>query len=162
MCQLIFLSQSEEDTERLGVAMADVVPGGTTIALFGTLGAGKTRLVQAVAGAMGVPRESVTSPTFVLCHEYVGKGTIFHFDAYRVHDEDEFVQLGVEEYFSSDGIVFIEWADRVAACLPTSRLDVHMEITANDERKISIVGLGVHQATVVRELARRLSVTFQE
>ena len=70
MCRLTFFSQNEEDTELLGSAMADVVASGTTIALIGTLGAGKTRLVQAVAVATGVPRESVTSPTFVLCHEY--------------------------------------------------------------------------------------------
>ena len=161
MCRLTFFSQNEEDTELLGSAMADVVASGTTIALIGTLGAGKTRLVQAVAVATGVPRESVTSPTFVLCHEYSAKGTIYHLDAYRVHDEDEFLQLGVDEYFGSDGIVFVEWADRVAACLPTSRLEVHFALTGKDARTITVIGLGDEQAAVVRGLAQRLNLTCE-
>ena len=62
--------QNEQDTERLGAALADVLPPRTVVALIGTLGAGKTRLVQAVATALGVPAGSVTSPTFVLVNEY--------------------------------------------------------------------------------------------
>ena len=59
----------------------------------------------------------MTSPTFVLIQEYHGRRTIYHIDAYRVRDEDEFESLGPEEYFESDGLVLVEWADRVAALL---------------------------------------------
>ena len=93
---------NEQDTERLGAALADVLPPGTVVALIGTLGAGKTRLVQAVATALGVPAGGVTSPTFVLVNEYrQGRVPVFHFDTYRLKDDDEFLALGPEEYFES-------------------------------------------------------------
>ena len=95
MSEFTFLADCEKETARLGKLLADVLPAGTVIALIGTLGAGKTRLVQAVAGALGVPREEVTSPTFVLVNEYVGgRLPVYHFDAYRLRDEDEFLELG--------------------------------------------------------------------
>ena len=111
---LTFHLENEQDTERLGAALAEVLPPGTVVALIGTLGAGKTRLVQAVAAALGVPRGSVTSPTFVLVNEYrQGRLPVYHFDTYRLKDDDEFLDLGPDEYFESDGLTFVEWADRV-------------------------------------------------
>src|SRR5688572_16392277 len=118
MTSLAFIAHEEADTKRLGAALAAVLPDGTTVALCGTLGAGKTRLVQAVAKACGVTGE-VVSPTFTLCHEYQGERTIYHLDAYRVRDDDEFLQLGVEEYFDSPALTFVEWGDRVINCLPS-------------------------------------------
>ena len=73
MNEFAFLAADEADTERLGAALAAALPPGTTVALIGTLGAGKTRLVQAVAAALGVPRDAATSPTFVLVNEYRGR-----------------------------------------------------------------------------------------
>src|SRR5687767_9230734 len=101
-CQ--FVARSLADTDRLGRALAEVLPDRTTIALCGTLGAGKTYLVQAIAAACGVPREMIVSPTFVLCQEYSGTRTIFHLDAYRLKNSEEFLQLGPEEFFQSSGL----------------------------------------------------------
>ena len=105
----------ERATAVLGAALADVLPEGTTVALLGTLGAGKTRLVQAIAEAAGVDRRQVLSPTFVLIQEYHGRRAICHIDAYRLHDNDKFLALGPEEYFEGDGLILVEWADRVRA-----------------------------------------------
>ena len=117
-----FIANNEHDTERLGAALAGVLPPGTVVGLIGTLGAGKTRLVQAVAAALGVPAGNVTSPTFVLVNEYRGgRLPIYHFDTYRLKDDDEFLDLGPEEYFDSSGLTFVEWADRVADLLPAKR-----------------------------------------
>ena len=92
--------QNEQDTERLGAALADVLPPQTVVALIGTLGAGKTRLVQAVATALGVPAGSVTSPTFVLVNEYrQGRLPVFHFDTYRLKDDDEFLRARAGRIF---------------------------------------------------------------
>jgi tRNA threonylcarbamoyladenosine biosynthesis protein TsaE len=135
---LVFLSESEADTERLGRALADAIPAGTVVALIGTLGAGKTRLVQAFAAAQGVPREEATSPTFVLVNEYQGRLPIYHIDAYRLRDEDEFIELGPEEYFESDGVTFIEWADRVADCLPLERLEIRCEAVGETQRRFTV------------------------
>jgi len=130
-----FTSHAEADTECLGAGLAEVLPAGCVVGLFGALGAGKTRLVQAVARGMGVAAGVVTSPTFVLLHQYLqGRLPIYHFDAYRLHDDDEFLELGPEEYFSAGGITLIEWAERVSRCLPTERLEIRIEAGGANER----------------------------
>ena len=137
-----FHSHSEADTDRFGAALAAALPPSTVIALLGTLGAGKTRLVQAVAVALGVPADAVTSPTFVLVNEYAGRLPVFHFDAYRLRDEDEFLQLGPDEYFESPGLTFIEWADRVESCLPRRRIEIRAEPTGETSRRFTTTALG--------------------
>jgi tRNA threonylcarbamoyladenosine biosynthesis protein TsaE len=145
---------NEQDTERLGAALAEVLSPGTVVALIGTLGAGKTRLVQAVAVALGVPREVVTSPTFVLVNEYrQGRLPIFHFDTYRLKDEDEFLALGPEEYFDSAGITFVEWADRVADLLPADRVEITIDVTGDESRSVAIRG---PTTLATDELSRRI------
>ena len=149
-------SQCEADTVRLGAALADVLPDGTTVALCGTLGAGKTRLVQAVAEALGVDRRNVTSPTFVLIQEYYGRRALYHIDAYRLRHQDEFLALGPEEYFQSDGLVLVEWADRVESCLPKDRIEVRIEITGPQSRRFEISAVGGRYPDVATRLQRRL------
>lgn len=137
----IFTAKNESDTECLGAAIANVLPTGTVVALIGPLGAGKTRLVQSVAAALGVAPGTVTSPTFVLVNEYTGgRLPVYHFDTYRLKDDDEFLNLGPEEYFDSAGFTFVEWADRVAALLPFERLEITIEPTSETERRFSIRG----------------------
>lgn len=150
MSEIKFNANSEEDTEKLAAALAGELPAGTMIALNGTLGAGKTRFVEAVATALGIERDDVTSPTFVMVQEYYGDKTIYHMDAYRVADDDEFIQLGAEEYFDSDGITFVEWAERVQRCLPPDRLEIRIEVTGDTEREFSIAAVGSLNDVVAR------------
>lgn len=142
MSEYQFTASSEADTFRLGAALAEHVPDGSVVALLGTLGAGKTRLVQAIAEGCGIERRDVVSPTFVLIHEYPGDRMIYHIDAYRLKDEDEFLELGPEEYFESDGITLIEWADRVEDCLPRERLEIRIEVTGAEMREFELVAVG--------------------
>jgi tRNA threonylcarbamoyladenosine biosynthesis protein TsaE len=142
MNELIFEAADERDTDRLGAALAAALPPGTTVALYGTLGAGKTRLVQAIAAACGVPREEVVSPTFVLCQEYHGTRTIYHLDFYRLRDADELRELGVEELLDADALVLIEWADRVAGVLPDERLEIEIEVTGPTSRRLIVRAVG--------------------
>jgi len=153
MTQFVFEAASEADTDRLGAALAAVLPPGTTIALNGTLGAGKTRLVQAIAAACGIQREEVVSPTFVLCQRYQGDRTIYHLDAYRLRDDDEFRELGPEEFFESDGLTIIEWADKVADCLPDERVEIDIEVTGANDRHFMVRGLGKQCEDVVASLS---------
>ena len=81
---ITFHANNEADTGRLGEILAGVLPAGTVVGLVGPLGAGKTRLVQAVAAASGVDVRDVVSPTFVMIREYSGRRPVFHFDAYRI------------------------------------------------------------------------------
>ena len=157
MDEYVFLAHDESDTRRLGAALAQALPAGTTVALIGTLGAGKTRLVQALAAGCGVPRETVVSPTFVLCQEYHGQRTLYHLDAYRLKDDDEFLELGPEEYFASDGITLIEWADRVLACLPPQRLEIHIEVVGDTARQFRLAAVGGEFSAMLNDLAAALS-----
>jgi tRNA threonylcarbamoyladenosine biosynthesis protein TsaE len=154
--QFTFRAAAEADTEQLGRALAQVLPEGSVVALEGALGAGKTRLVQAIAAACGVDRRDVVSPTFVLVHEYAGTRPIYHVDAYRLRDEDEFLQLGVHECFGPPNLVFIEWAERVANCLPEERIEITIRMPEGDVRQFEIVGRGARYSDAVEQLRGRM------
>ncbi len=148
-----FQANDERDTRRLGAALADVLPPGTTVGLIGTLGAGKTRLVQAIAAACGIPPDRVLSPTFVLCQPYQGNRTLYHLDAYRLSDDDEFLELGPEEYFESEGLTLIEWSDRVAACLPPERVEIRIEVVGEQARDFELTAWGSDYQGLSQQLA---------
>jgi tRNA threonylcarbamoyladenosine biosynthesis protein TsaE len=153
---LVFEAASEADTDRFGAAIAAVAPPGTTIALGGTLGAGKARLVQAIAAACGVDRSEVVSPTFVLCQKYTGDRVIFHLDAYRLRDDDEFRELGPDEFFESAGLTIVEWADKVVDCLPDERLSIEIEATGPTSRRFTVAAVGAPQEEVVNALNKAI------
>ncbi|MDZ7616820.1 MAG: tRNA (adenosine(37)-N6)-threonylcarbamoyltransferase complex ATPase subunit type 1 TsaE [Patescibacteria group bacterium] len=152
MNPLIFNAANEADTVRLGGRLADLLPAGSTVALCGTLGAGKTRLVQAVAESLGVPSGEVVSPTFVLIKEYAGRLAVYHFDAYRVRDDDEFLELGPDEYFESGGIAFVEWADRVRDCMPREHLRIDIDVTGRESRRFTVRAIGARYEPVLQQL----------
>jgi tRNA threonylcarbamoyladenosine biosynthesis protein TsaE len=152
-----FDAADEAATAALGAALAELLPDGTTVALCGTLGAGKTRLAQAIAVGCGVPPGQVVSPTFVLAQEHRGRRTVYHVDAYRVRDEDEFWQLGPDEWFESDGLTLVEWADRVPGCLPADRLEVHIEVVGPAARRFRLRAVGHRYAAVLDTLSANLS-----
>jgi tRNA threonylcarbamoyladenosine biosynthesis protein TsaE len=153
MPSITFDAPDESATAALGSALAKVLPPGTTVALSGTLGAGKTRLVQAIAEASGVDRRDVVSPTFVLIQEYRGRRPIYHIDAYRIRDDDEFLQLGPDEYFEGPGLVLIEWADRVEAHMPEDRVEINITVTGPQSRRFEIAAMGQRYAEVMDHLA---------
>ena len=155
MSSFTYHARSLADTDRLATALADVLPDRSVVALSGTLGAGKTRLVRGLAAAVGVPPDEVVSPTFVLCQEYRGRRTLYHFDAYRLRDENEFLELGPEEYFESPGITLIEWAERVAGCLPDERLEIRIEPAGETSRIFVITGRGPGMETALNSLEQR-------
>jgi tRNA threonylcarbamoyladenosine biosynthesis protein TsaE len=152
MSEFIFNAEGEGDTDRLGALLVAALPTSATIALCGTLGAGKTRLVQAIAAACGIPREEVVSPTFVLCHEYHGSRTIYHLDAYRLASADELLALGIDEYFAADALTIIEWADRITPALPLDHLQIEIEITGESSRRFTIASAGSRFAKVIATL----------
>jgi tRNA threonylcarbamoyladenosine biosynthesis protein TsaE len=139
---------SEADTERLGQALAQVAGPGQVIGLVGTLGAGKTRLVRALAEALGVDPRAISSPTFVLIHEYEGRMPIFHFDAYRLDGPDDFEALGASDYWAEgDGVCLIEWADLVDDRLPTGAWWVRIEMAGPTARLVHIETPGASRAS---------------
>ncbi len=95
--------------------------------------------------------EEALSPTFMLWHTYHGDRTIHHLDAYRIRDEDEFYELGVEECFNSSAITLIEWAERIVGCLPDDRLDIRIEVVGEEERSFE---LSAHEGPIETALER--------
>lgn len=138
---------NEAATKALGARLAALLPAGSVLALNGTLGAGKTRFVQGLALAAGVPNDAVLSPTYTLIHEYpLPPGSaiekIYHLDAYRVRDEDEFWELGVEELYEQASWVIIEWAERVPRCLPREYLEIQLTVTGAETREAILIAHG--------------------
>jgi tRNA threonylcarbamoyladenosine biosynthesis protein TsaE len=147
-----YQSHDEQGTARFGEALAAALPERAVIALNGTLGAGKTRLVQALAEALGVDRRDVISPTFMLVQEYYGRRPIYHFDAYRLTSEDEFWALGPDEYFTAPGISIVEWAERVPGCLPQDRLEVAITVLGPSDRRFECRAYGAAYQAVLGSL----------
>ena len=138
---------NEDATRALGARLAGLLPPGSVIALNGTLGAGKTRFVQGLALAAGVPSDAVLSPTYTLIHEYpLPPGSLveklYHLDAYRVRDEDEFWELGIEELYEQPAWIIIEWAERVPRCLPREYLEIRLTVTGAETREARITPHG--------------------
>ncbi len=130
-------------TEDLGRRLGRLLFPGAVVALAGPLGAGKTHLVRAIAEGLDVDDVSlVNSPTFVLIQEYDARLPIFHFDAYRLQSEREFLDLGVLEYYQQGGVCLIEWADKVRGCLPAEHLWIDLVVTGANERRFELTGYG--------------------
>jgi len=157
MPECTFDCRSERDTRRLGAVLARCLPDGTCVGLVGALGVGKTRLVQAVAAAAGIDPAIVTSPTFVLCQRYAGRRTIFHMDAYRIRDLDEFFELGADEHFESSDLSFVEWADRVREGMPNDGLEIVMQITGATSRHVELTAKNAAWQPVLDCIAHALN-----
>ncbi len=128
---LIIRSDSPEETFRLGRILGGFLRGTECLCLSGELGAGKTLLTQGIAAGVGVPDRYVTSPTFILRHEYAGRYLLYHFDLYRLQSPQDLEGLGLEECWGQ-GVVVIEWAERAKGSLPEDRIEVVIAIL--DER----------------------------
>lgn len=150
--EVIFSADSEAQTHALAVALADALPPGINVSLVGTLGAGKTHLVRQIAIELGVEAERIVSPTFTLCQNYAAKKSICHLDAYRLKDQDEFLDLGPEEFFDSPSITFVEWGDRVADCFPSEYLEISIDVTGESSRRFRFTPHGEAMATFVQAL----------
>jgi len=140
--------------EQLAQSMLCHLPKPLVIGLVGTLGAGKTTLVQSIARAAGIDSADVTSPTFTLLQSHQGSLTLHHLDAYRVADEDEFLELGVEELFDDPASwTLVEWADRVRDVMPTETLWVEIKIDDNPSlRSVNFVTTNHEIARAVRRV----------
>jgi tRNA threonylcarbamoyladenosine biosynthesis protein TsaE len=131
------ITHSEEETLQLGESLGRAAAAGTVFALFGGLGAGKTVIAKGIARGLDVPDE-ITSPTFTLLEIYRGRTDFYHFDLYRIERDDEFEELGFEDYWYGSGVSVIEWADRAGGRLPSRIVKIESEYAGPEERSITI------------------------
>ncbi len=122
----VYLSHSEQETRSLAEALAKSARPGQTYCLCGGLGAGKTAFAKGFAEGLGV-QDEVVSPTFTLMHEYRGRLPLYHFDIYRLPDEDALYDIGFDEYRDANGICLIEWADQLPEAMPEDAVWIHIE-----------------------------------
>ncbi len=134
------LLADESATKRLGKRLGALVRAGDVIALDGGLGAGKSALARALIQSLAGDHEDVPSPTFTLVQTYpTAKGTIWHFDLFRLNRPEDALELGIEDAFE-DGISLIEWPERLGRFLPADRLSLHLKPGAKEsERRLEIV-----------------------
>ncbi len=139
-------TKSAEETRALGKRLAGEILPGTLLCLVGDLGAGKTTLVQGLLEGLGAERPYV-SPTFVIMKQYdLAAGLlsgriqrVYHADAYRVGEKD-FTEIGFAEWCADqDGLVILEWPERIAAILPEKRIDITIISLSETEREIKII-----------------------
>jgi tRNA threonylcarbamoyladenosine biosynthesis protein TsaE len=133
---MVFLSNSPEETKKIGKRIASTVKTGDVIAFSGELGSGKTTMIKGIVKHL--TGKEATSPSFVLINEYPGKIPVFHFDLYRLKGKIDMANTGWEEYLDK-GLVLIEWAERIKNSLPERTMFVDISII-NGKRKITISG----------------------
>jgi tRNA threonylcarbamoyladenosine biosynthesis protein TsaE len=130
-------TKNAEETKKLGSLLAEKLVCGDIVSLYGGLGAGKTVFTKGIAEGLGV-KEEIVSPTFTILKEYEGREKLYHFDLYRIEDEEELEHIGFYEYLGRDGICVIEWPEN-AENLPEC-IKVRMTGSGGDERIIEIEG----------------------
>lgn len=138
-------------TRALAAALAAAARPGDLISLIGELGAGKTQFAKGFGAGLGIT-DTIVSPSFVLMAEYRGRLPLFHVDLYRLADAAEALAGGLIDDRQAEGVTLIEWAERFADAMPVDRLEVLIEGTGDDPRRIVLravrAGYGRYLAAV--------------
>jgi tRNA threonylcarbamoyladenosine biosynthesis protein TsaE len=155
--QLVFYTESSEQTIWVGEQIGAILTKGDVIALSGDLGSGKTWLTKGIALGLGVDKRNViTSPSFTLVNEYKGRCPLYHMDVYRLGSLLEFIDAGLEEYFFCEGVVVMEWADRWPEILPAQTLHARLAIIDELRRRIAIFGLHPRASEIIFALRGKI------
>ena len=131
-----FITNSERETEELGVRLAERLEPGNVVAFTGDLGAGKTAFTRGLARGLGIT-DRVTSPTFTIVNEYEGgRLPLFHFDLYRLSSSNELFDIGWEDYLARGGVCAVEWSENVSDALEEDVISVEICRGETDSRRI--------------------------
>lgn len=138
---MVYETFSPDETELIGKKLGENSKPGDVYCLNGDLGVGKTVFTKGFADGLGIA-EHITSPTFTIVNEYSGRLKFYHFDVYRIEDEDEMYEIGLDEYLFGNGVCLIEWAEKIKNLLPNNAVQIN--ITKNlekglDYRKIEVL-----------------------
>jgi tRNA threonylcarbamoyladenosine biosynthesis protein TsaE len=150
-------TESVKATRKLGRRIGRRLAAPLLIALTGDLGSGKTALVQGLAQGLDVPAEyAVTSPTFTLINAYPGRSPLYHVDLYRLQDSVDMDDIGLTEVIHGDGVVAVEWAEKLAdEDLPSEQIVAEMRIVDDVRREISLVAYGQRSVNLLNDLAKK-------
>lgn len=146
------LSASVNQTLKIGRQLARNLRGGEIILLSGSLGTGKTVLAKGIAHGLGINKNNVISPTFVLLRVHKGKHLLQHFDLYRVRTIEDIFALGYEEYFYSEAVTLIEWPERLKFLLPKEFLKIKLLTKAKNKRLLKFSAKGRRHKALLRKI----------
>ncbi len=147
------ISRSPEDTSKLGETIGRLATGRLVIALIGDLGGGKTVFVQGLAKGVDVPKEfMITSPSYTLINEYPGRVPLFHADLYRLSGNVDIENTGLFDTMVADGVVAIEWAERIGQESLSEDMVIRFDIKEDDIREITLTACGQTAMNLLREL----------
>jgi tRNA threonylcarbamoyladenosine biosynthesis protein TsaE len=140
---LVLEAPDEEATLTVAARLASLLRAGDVLCLYGDLGAGKTTFSRGLVRGLGSPFP-VSSPTFTLIHEYVGgRLNVVHMDAYRLSGAAELDDIGFDDYLGrEDAVMVIEWPERIMPVLPAERLEIRLEETPEEGRRLTLTGHG--------------------
>ena len=134
-----FITNTPQQTEAVGAALAQQLQPGDVIAYVGGLGAGKTAFTRGLARGLGVT-DSVTSPTYTIVNEYLsGRMPLFHFDMYRLGCADDLFDIGWDDYLERGGVCAVEWSENVTEAMENA-IWVRIQRLSDEERRITIEG----------------------
>ena len=135
-----YRASSVADLRRIAKQIIVDFPENKVVLFYGEMGVGKTTLIKVLCEELGV-EEPTNSPTFSIVNEYLTKNkqSIYHFDFYRIEEEEEVFDMGYEEYFYSNNYCFIEWPEKIQNLLPDTALKVILELEDENNRLISVV-----------------------
>lgn len=146
-------TDSVESTKSLGETLGSLINIRAIFALMGNLGSGKTSFVQGLAKGLDVPDNYyITSPSFTLINEYPGKYKLFHIDLYRIDGLNDLEDLGLYEILEENGIIAIEWADKLSKELLSEYVAIYFEICNENSRKICITSYGLEEISLLGKL----------
>lgn len=147
-------TSAPEETVALGHTLGRRMNHGLVILLFGDLGSGKTAFAQGLARGLEVPASfAVTSPTYTLVNEYPGRLPFYHVDLYRLPEPADPDEIGLLDLFDQDGIVAVEWAQRLhPAVRPTRRLELFFTVTGDTARSIRIIAYGLDPSDLLKDI----------
>jgi len=136
------LTGSEAETIEAGRRIASRLRPPALVLLIGELGSGKTTLAKGIIHGLGAaPVDDVASPTFTLIHEYGRDPKVYHIDLYRLDRVPELESLGLEDLWSQNAVVLIEWGEKFSGLLPGARLEIRLEHAGETVRRITVAAV---------------------
>ncbi|MCS6302293.1 MAG: tRNA (adenosine(37)-N6)-threonylcarbamoyltransferase complex ATPase subunit type 1 TsaE [Nitrospira sp.] len=153
---LNLILSSAGETELFGYTIGRLLHRGEVLALIGELGAGKTALVRGIVAGLDAPAASVTSPTFLIVHEYQGRLPIVHIDWYRLQRLEETESIGLADYLTEETVVAIEWADRFPQLLPEDRLEVEIAHRTRTTRRARVEARGPRSRLLLARIRKMI------
>ena len=131
------INYSIEEIDKTAKIVLSLNPSAKILIFNGEMGSGKTTIIKAIIKELGY-EGTVSSPTFSLINEYFNGNKIYHFDFYRIKSRNELLDIGIDEYISSNDWCFIEWPSLIADMLPDKYIELNIDVISNDDRKLRI------------------------